>query len=232
MFWDFHGTLAEEPGGWPGTLAETLDRYSPGHGVDPEELRSFLRDGFPWHRPEKPHPELSNSDLWWERLEPVFAKAFESVGIEAAKGHELARKVRAVYVRPRRYRLFDDSLETLRSLRKHGWQHVIISNHVPELAEIVDAIGLEGEFQSVVNSAITGYEKPHRRAFEIALEVAGNPASAWMVGDNPLADVLGAESAGIPAILVRREDPRCLRTAPDLFAAAETIERTDVRIAP
>ena len=226
VFWDFHGTLAEEPGGWAGTLIETLDRYSSGHRINSEDLRPHLRDGFPWHRPEKPHPELSSSELWWESVHPVFGRAFESVGIQPSKAREMARKVRLVYTRPERYRLYGDSIAALESLRSAGWDHVILSNHVPELTEIVESIGLSEQFQAVVNSAITGYEKPHRRAFEAALEAAGKPASAWMVGDNPVADVLGAEEAGIPAILVRRQDPRCRRAAPDLIAAAEIIRRS------
>ena len=232
VFWDFHGTLAEDPGGWAGTLSEALDRHAPGHGIDSENLRPSLQDGFPWHQPEKPHPELSNPDLWWKRLEPVFGNAFESVGIGPVEARELAGKVRGVYMRPGRYRLFDDSIAVLESLRKSGWQHVIVSNHVPELSEIMDSIGLSGHFLAVVNSAVTGYEKPHPRCFEIAQEVAGEPTTAWMIGDDPLADILGAERAGIQAIIVRRQDPRCLRAATDLFAAAKIIERSDVITGP
>ena len=226
VFWDFHGTLADDPGGWPGALIEVLDRYVPRHGVDREEVRSFLRNGFPWHRPDQPHPELSSPDVWWENLEPLFAKAYEGVGIQPGRSRELARRVREMYVRPERQKLFDHSLETLESLRKDGWRQVILSNHAPELPEIVDGVGLSGFFDAIITSAATGYEKPNRRAFQIALEAAGNPAIAWMIGDNPEADVLGAESAGIPAILVRKEDPRCLRVAPDLRAALDIIRRT------
>jgi len=42
------------------------------------------------------------------------------------------------------------------------------------------------------------------------------PAEAWMVGDNIVADVLGAEAVGIPAVLVRRPDPRAHRYAESL----------------
>ena len=37
-----------------------------------------------------------------------------------------------------------------------------------------------------------------------------------MVGDNVVADVLGAEAVGIPAVLVRRPDPRAARYADSL----------------
>ncbi len=42
------------------------------------------------------------------------------------------------------------------------------------------------------------------------------PAEAWMIGDNVLADVLGAEELGLPAVLVRRPDPRATRYADSL----------------
>jgi FMN phosphatase YigB (HAD superfamily) len=66
-------------------------------------------------------------------------------------------------------------------------------------------------------SAETGYEKPHERAFASVLEQL-RPAQAWMVGDNVVADVLGAGAVGIPAVLVRRPDPRAARFADSLLA--------------
>ena len=42
------------------------------------------------------------------------------------------------------------------------------------------------------------------------------PAQVWMVGDNVVADVLGAEALGVPAVLVRRPDPRAARYADSL----------------
>ena len=37
-----------------------------------------------------------------------------------------------------------------------------------------------------------------------------------MVGDNVVADVLGAEAVGLPAVLVRRPDPRATRYSDSL----------------
>jgi putative hydrolase of the HAD superfamily len=42
------------------------------------------------------------------------------------------------------------------------------------------------------------------------------PGDVWMIGDNIQADVLGAESTGLRAILVRGEDPQASRRAADL----------------
>jgi hypothetical protein len=48
-------------------------------------------------------------------------------------------------------------------------------------------------------------------------------AQVWMVGDNPAADVDGAQAAGIPAIQVRTARGEVERYAQDLGAAAAII---------
>jgi putative hydrolase of the HAD superfamily len=101
-------------------------------------------------------------------------------------------------------------------LRAHGWRHVLLSNHVPELPQLVDRLGLGELFDEVLTSAATGYEKPHPEMFALGLRAAGAHERAWMVGDNYDADVVGAESAGIPAVLVRRDDVRAARRAATL----------------
>jgi putative hydrolase of the HAD superfamily len=83
-----------------------------------------------------------------------------------------------------------------------GWRHAIITNHMPELPGIVKALGLSPYIEFCVDSALTGYEKPHPQAFRLALTMAGNPEQVWMVGDNMVSDIKGAEAVGIPAILV------------------------------
>jgi putative hydrolase of the HAD superfamily len=224
ILWDFDGTLAYRPGMWRGCLIEVLDEHAAGHGVDADQLRPFLRDGFPWHRPEVAHPELCQPDAWWRQIEVLLAGAYEGVGIGSDEARELAGRVRGRFVDASRgWRLFDDTLPALGRLRSEGWRHVVLSNHVPELPALADGLGLSPLIDEVHTSAVTGYEKPNRRAFELALESCGRPNEVWMVGDNPVADVAGAEAVGIPAILVRSEASGVPRHAPDLHEAASII---------
>jgi putative hydrolase of the HAD superfamily len=72
-------------------------------------------------------------------------------------------------------------------------------------------------------SAETGFEKPHPQAFASVLDRL-EPAEAWMIGDNVVADVLGAEALGIPAVLVRRPDPRAARYADSLAGVERFLE--------
>jgi putative hydrolase of the HAD superfamily len=207
IVWDFDGTLARRAGGtsFGVCMVETLDEHEPDHGVDVELIRPFVRSGFPWHAPDTAHPHLSTTVSWWEHVEPLLVRGFEGVGFASRRAGTLGRLARERYVDVRHWEIFDDTIAALSTLRDLGWRHVILSNHVPELPAIVRDLGLVSFFAALVNSAETGYEKPHPEAFAIARRAAGNPSTLWMVGDNPIADVAGAEAVGIPAILVRVE---------------------------
>jgi putative hydrolase of the HAD superfamily len=122
----------------------------------------------------------------------------------------------------RAWSVFDDAIPALTRATDAGWRNVILSNHVPELPELVSRLGLGDHVERTFTSALTGYEKPNPDAFAIALRECRNPRVAWMVGDNPVADVHGAESVGIPAILVRTTAP-VARLAAGLGEAVDEI---------
>lgn len=227
LVWDFDGTLAYRVGEWPAwTQAhlEVLDRETPGHGVAPELVRPFLRTGFPWHSPEVHHPHLAPADAWWGALEPRFADAFRAAGVDEAGAEEMARAVRRAYLDPERWRLYEDTIPALEGLSSSGWKHALLTNHVPELPEIVGCLGLGRHVARIFNSAQTGYEKPHPKAFRGVLDALGGAEEVWMIGDNAEADVAGAKAAGIPAILVRKMrggvEPYC----EDLTGVAEIVD--------
>jgi putative hydrolase of the HAD superfamily len=226
LIWDFDGTLAHRRGetGWSILLAEALDAEEPGHGHSADTFRRHLREGFPWHSPDVPHPELCDPEAWWASVQPVLGRAYEAAGYARPRALELADAARRLYVDPAvGWALFDDALRALEQLSQAGWTHAILSNHVPELRQIIAGLGLDEVIAEVSCSAETGYEKPHVRAFESILGRL-QPAEAWMIGDNVIADVLGAEAVGIPAVLVRRPDPRAARYADSLTGVAEFLE--------
>lgn len=221
--WDFDGTLAQRSGetGWSRLLAEVLDAEEPGHGHDADAFREHLRQGFPWHAPDTPHPELCAPGAWWNAIRPVLARAYAAVGYPETRAQELAACAQRLYVDPAvGWRPFDDVVPVLSRLRDEGWTHAILSNHVPELRTIVSALGLDELVSTVVCSAETGYEKPHPRAYAALLDEV-DAERFVMIGDNVVADVLGAEALGIPAVLVRRPDPRAARFAPDLYGVED-----------
>ena len=226
LIWDFDGTLGYREGVlWAASFLEALDREWPGHPFTLEQLRPFLRSGFPWHTPEQPHTHITTADQWWEELEPLFARVFLGAGVEdPALARRLARQIRQIYCNPARWRLFEDTLPALDDLAARGWTHILLSNHVPELASFMDVLGLSTRIAAAFNSALIGYEKPHPAAFQGVLEFVSDSRPVWMIGDNITADILGAAAVGIPGVLVRRPDERAERFCADLTQVAAFVE--------
>ena len=218
LIWDFDGTLARRRGDWSGALLEVLE--DAGFDSTREVLRPYLQSGFPWHTPDVVRHAGEPSDAWWQRLEHVFCSAFErAVPVPNAQARELARRVRQVFIAARHWELCDGADKLLNVLSRHGWRHVILSNHVPELDDLVAGLGLDRHVEAVVCSAIIGYEKPHPEAFAAALRLRRNGEAVWMVGDNPEADVLGAERAGLRAVLVRRNGVGLAEAAEEILSS-------------
>ena len=245
IIWDFDGTLGERPGMWRRELVGALAEVLPGYELDAERLRPHLSHGFPWHEGCTEHPELSTADLWWEHLQRLLAAALVAVGIAEADAAQVARATRQRVVDPASYVIYDDAFPVLEALSARGWRHVILSNHVPELPQMAEALGIAQRVDAVLSSANLGYDKPHPETYRMAREAAGcdlagdepppynsaaghgsPPYRIWMVGDNPVADVEGPEAAGIPAILVRNPEGQAARKAADLWAAARIIEQS------
>lgn len=203
VLWDFDGTLAHRLGRWAATLVETLDVVLPGHGRGADDVRPGLRDVLPWHHPGRPHPELDAPVAWWTHVGGVLQAALAPLGIRGRDAEAVAAAFPAVYLDPARWVVDPDARPALRRLAGAGWRNLVVSNHVPELAGLVTALGLDEHLDAVLTSALVGHEKPHPAIFEAALDAAGRPEVVWMVGDNPDADIAGAAALGIPGVLVR-----------------------------
>ena len=199
---DFDGTLAERPGMWLRCLLDVLDEHLPGHEVTSEALRPLLRSGFPWHRADVAHPELSDPDRWWEEFGALLDRVYTAVGVASSELSRLRALVREHYCDPTRFQLFPDTVNALETVRQHGLRAAILSNHVPELDVIVRHLGLDALVDDVITSARIGYEKPHPEAFAVAL-AGTTPDRACMIGDNPTADKQGAIDIGMTGVLVR-----------------------------
>lgn len=223
LIWDFDGTLAYRSGGaWTASVWEVIHREVPEVEVAPEDIAPYMRSGFPWHSPEEAHAHLDSADAWWAALAPVFERAYIGVGLDMKLARTLSQRVRAVYLDPTRWQQCEDAPETLAALAADGWRQVILSNHVPELPDLVDHLGLDAYFERIYNSVEIGYEKPNVRAFAPVLQDYAQAAPVWMIGDSYHADVLGAAAAGLPAVLVHRYHPEAshyvasLRDIPEL----------------
>ncbi len=180
-----------------------------------------------WHAHETSHAHLATSDEWWSALAPTLEQALRlGATLKPHQASELVARVRSRYLDPSTWVVFDDTVAALQLLAEAGWNQVILSNHVPELPQLVSALGLSTYFTAIYTSGITGFEKPHPRAYATALETLGpTPERVVMVGDNYLADFVGPRAAGIEAVLVRASHAQCDRSFVNLLEAAQFITR-------
>ena len=92
--------------------------------------------------------------------------------------------------------------DVLRRLAKR-YRLGVISNADGQIAQVLERCGIADCFETIVDSGIVGYEKPHHAIFEAALREMGSAAGESMyVGDIYSVDYLGATAVGIRAMLM------------------------------
>lgn len=227
VLWDFDGTLGLRRDGlhgraWSMAMLEACQSLQVDQlHIGLETIEPHLTSGFPWHEPNRPHLELNNAEMWWVHMRKLIGGIFVKLGYSEDQASALAKAAQERFLDLGAWELFDDTLPVLGELHDKGWQHLIVSNHVPELSKIVDHLGLTPLLAGVVNSAEIGYEKPHPMIFQVAKEKARPATDIWMVGDNMIADIGGAEAVGIPAILVRTQGQRARIRYDDLYGVRD-----------
>lgn len=223
VIWDFDGTIGERIGAWSGTICEMISEEFPHLQPTREQVRPALKGKFLWDKPEIPHPELADPDRWWDYHLDLIRDGFVAGGLAPDAAAMLAARFRTRYCSLAGWRIFDQTEAALGMLERAGWRHYILSNHVPELEQIVIALGIRERFDGLYNSALTGYEKPHPQAFaQIASRIPGG-SRIWMVGDSYEADFLGAERAGLTGVLVHKTREGVVRQSGDLMGVVRLI---------
>jgi len=119
-----------------------------------------------------------------------------------------------LYRTPGALRLYADVLPALDRLTGVGYRLGIVSNWSWNLRDRLRQVALHDRFEVVMGSAYAGCQKPNPAIFQQALGQMGVPAGrAVHVGDFYAADVVGARSVGMAAVLLDREgrarEPDC-----------------------
>lgn len=124
-----------------------------------------------------------------------------------ADAERIARRVYDEFGDAARWRAYDDVRPAFERLRDAGLGVGLISNWDRRLGGLIDGLGLGDLVSLVVSSAEVGLHKPDPRIFELACERLGvEPGEAAHVGDHQYADVVGAQSVGMTAVLIDRHD--------------------------
>lgn len=224
IWWDFDGTLISRPAMWAEAASRIVRTVAPARQCPEVSLSRALDSGMPWHRQDQSHPELTTPDAWWQCVFRRYVEVFRELGLLEATTAMALDAIRRDILMPHRYCVYADVDAVLSTLHEAGWRHVMVSNHVPELAELVEGLGLARHFHAIVTSGLVGYEKPHPRMFEVARThtIPGRPV--WMIGDNVVSDCLAVTPLGVQAILARvRADPPYERQAEDLWAVLRLV---------
>ena len=203
VWWDFDGTLVSRPMMWAEVAITLLERHAPDHGVSFETMADLVSAGMPWHRPDCAHPELATPAAWWDAVNRRYAEIFAAVGHPSAATAPALDALRDDILDSSRYVVFGDAIPALERAQAAGRRNVIVSNHIPELADLVQGLNLTRHFAAIVSSGVVGYEKPHPRLFEAALPHVRPGETVWMIGDNPDADCRPVCAMGMKAVLVR-----------------------------
>jgi HAD superfamily hydrolase (TIGR01549 family) len=85
---------------------------------------------------------------------------------------------------------------------RQNFRIAVISNSDGQIESVLQRTGIADCFETIVDSGIVGYEKPHREIFEAALKtMKAQPEASLYVGDIYSVDYLGARNAGMDAVL-------------------------------
>jgi HAD superfamily hydrolase (TIGR01549 family) len=131
----------------------------------------------------------------------------------AASPAAAERLADAYYVQyPRQRQPVPGALALLQALRPHYRIGIITNNRTAEQADKLRFLGMTELVDALITSEDVGVPKPDPRIFRAALQQLGaRPEETVLVGDNWVADVLGARAVGIrPLWLNRIGTPRPL----------------------
>jgi HAD superfamily hydrolase (TIGR01549 family) len=140
-------------------------------------------------------------------FDEITMRALQDFGVAFADRKLGATVYEALRIRSSQARvLCSDTISTLATLKARRYALGIVSNRHYGGDQFIDDLRQMGllayfDFRYLAISADLTYRKPHPAVFHHALDGLGYPpTAAAMVGDNLLADVLGAQRLGMFAI--------------------------------
>jgi putative hydrolase of the HAD superfamily len=187
---DLYDTLAWTD--WPTMRAELEERFEIS---EVELLRAFTTT------------REARSIGAYGSAEGDLAAVLEAAGVQpdADLVHEL-NAARARALAENGVHLWDDSIPTLRELRRRGIRTAVVSNCDHATRPIVDELGLEREVDAIMLSFEVGAAKPEPGIYRAALEAVGAGPDEAVFVDDQVAYCEGAEALGIRSFLIVRED--------------------------
>ncbi|CAN5808147.1 HAD family hydrolase [soil metagenome] len=202
VFLDLGDTLLRAHPSWAGVYSQGLDEC--GIEVDEESLEQALLEATKAGSWTFEGPFEASAEAAFERIMEFDAAVLRSLGY-GELDEQVFRSIEAAFARVSAWHVFPDVQPAVEVLREAGLRLGVISNWLWGGPELIHDLDLARHFETLVISARVGYQKPHARIFQQALERMGvEPAGAIHVGDNYRADVVGARRVGIQPVLIDR----------------------------
>jgi putative hydrolase of the HAD superfamily len=193
---------------------EDLAPYTTNGPLTVEKARKPLRESLRRHVDENINyrTEEALAEFLWENA----GRTACALGLQAPTEVLIEVSERRIHFNP-----YPESEEVMEELIRTDLPLYVVSNWDVALSRVLDDLGWTRYFNGIVASAKVGSEKPAKGIFEEALSWTGLPRDRVVhVGNDPIADVWGAASCGIDAVLVDREGdvkaPEAVATLPDL----------------
>jgi len=161
---------------------------------------------------------------FWRRF---VATVYSRVGGEEMPD-VLLRELVAHFAQERHWKLYDETRPVLSELRAAGLGVYVVSNWDSTLPSLLTRLGIAGDLDGVVVSALVGVSKPARGIFDEAVRRAGVAHTEVLhVGDSLTDDYHGARAAGLSALLLDRR-----RRAGDGVEAIASLDEVPRRLLP
>ena len=135
----------------------------------------------------------------------TFRAMYGGLGLDEAECEGLVGRIDAAHAERHIWCGCDtDAPRVIDELKRRGLLVAVISNTEDGRArESLEAAGLAGRFDVIVDSHLVGLSKPDPAIFRHALELLGvEPEEAVFVGDSYTHDALAARAAGMRAVLI------------------------------
>jgi putative hydrolase of the HAD superfamily len=213
-------------------LAEVLETH--GHRAGPEDIRRAWEaaDAWFWETYHQPGNASWTNDAdieaTWRRYHSLM---LQHLGF-GDREHELIDAIIQGHLSATAWLPYPDTIPALELTRDHPSRGgrpppriAVISDFGSALADVMQAVGLAPYIDLLLISAVEGLAKPASEFFALACARAGVVAAdAVMIGDSYRADVVGARSAGLDAVLLDRNGTAGETDVPVAGSLPEAIE--------
>ncbi|NET23865.1 MAG: HAD-IA family hydrolase [Okeania sp. SIO1H5] len=207
IFFDVGGTLLHpQP-----SVAEVYQRVAQEHGfeISSGEIRKQFRQAFQ-QQSKIPLDSVAREVSWWRTIVDNTLGSW----VDESAMESVFRDLWTVYASPKVWRIAEDAIAVLETLKNREIKLGIISNWDSRLLSLLDSLALSRYFDTIQVSALAGVAKPDPRIFEKALNaVRASAERSLHVGDSVENDLLAPRKMGMQSVLLRSSSEGSLSLA-------------------